>query len=76
MKSTNLRESLEKYSSKKDFCLQANGLLPNTSVFTGGHMNECIVMIVTNNRKLKSKPKKEGVYHFTWKNFINKNSNI
>lgn len=36
---TSLRESLEKYSSRKDFCLKANGLLPNTSIFTGGHMN-------------------------------------
>lgn len=38
-KRISLRESLDKYSSRKDFCLKANGLLPNTSVFTGGHMN-------------------------------------
>lgn len=36
---TSLRESLENYSSRKDFCLKANGLLPNTPVIIGGHMN-------------------------------------
>lgn len=36
---TSLRESVEKCSSRKDFCLKAYGLLPNTPVIIGGHMN-------------------------------------